>query len=143
MFSNIKKNPQCFCCFCSFTQFRIILGDFELSQIEEANPVLGPIYFTTFVFFIFFILMVSKAVTCYVQVLSVFVLSKQTPKFLFLPIQNMFLAIINDTYSEVKADMSQQRSEMEMTDLIKKVLTIKSVPPADLKVLVLGLFLLF
>lgn len=36
--------------------------------------------------------------------------------------QNMFLAIINDTYSEVKADMSQQRSEMEMTDLIKKVL---------------------
>ncbi|XP_047222593.1 polycystin-2 isoform X1 [Girardinichthys multiradiatus] len=73
-----------------FTQFRIILGDFDLSEIEEANPVLGPVYFTTFVFFIFFILM------------------------------NMFLAIINDTYSEVKADMSQQRSEMEMTDLIKK-----------------------
>ncbi|XP_029913859.1 polycystin-2 isoform X2 [Myripristis murdjan] len=73
-----------------FTQFRIILGDFEFSEIEEANPVLGPIYFTTFVFFIFFILL------------------------------NMFLAIINDTYSEVKADMSQQRSEMEMTDLIKK-----------------------
>ncbi|TKS68353.1 Polycystin-2 Polycystic kidney disease 2 protein -like protein [Collichthys lucidus] len=73
-----------------FTQFRIILGDFDFSEIEEANPVLGPIYFTTFVFFIFFILM------------------------------NMFLAIINDTYSEVKADMSQQRSEMEMTDLIKK-----------------------
>ncbi|XP_003972456.2 polycystin-2 [Takifugu rubripes] len=73
-----------------FTQFRIILGDFEFSEIEEANPVLGPIYFTTFVFFIFFILM------------------------------NMFLAIINDTYSEVKADMSQQRSEMEMTDFIKK-----------------------
>uniref|UniRef100_A0A8C7P020 Polycystin-2 n=1 Tax=Oncorhynchus mykiss TaxID=8022 RepID=A0A8C7P020_ONCMY len=75
---------------CIFTQFRIILGDFEFSEIEEANPVLGPIYFITFVFFIFFILM------------------------------NMFLAIINDTYSEVKADMSQQRSEMEMTDLIKK-----------------------
>ncbi|XP_028269378.1 polycystin-2 isoform X2 [Parambassis ranga] len=73
-----------------FTQFRIILGDFNFSEIEEANPVFGPIYFTTFVFFIFFILM------------------------------NMFLAIINDTYSEVKADMSQQRSEMEMTDLIKK-----------------------
>ncbi|XP_061130484.1 polycystin-2 [Syngnathus typhle] len=73
-----------------FTQFRIILGDFEFSEIEEANPVLGPVYFTTFVFFIFFILM------------------------------NMFLAIINDTYSEVKADMSQQRSDMEMSDLIKK-----------------------
>lgn len=52
-----------FCCFCSFTQFRIILGDFDFSEIEEANPVLGPIYFTTFVFFIFFILMVSRAVT--------------------------------------------------------------------------------
>lgn len=38
-----------------------------------------------------------------------------------LSLQNMFLAIINDTYSEVKADMSQQRSEMEMTDFIKKV----------------------
>ncbi|KAL6110817.1 pkd2 [Pungitius sinensis] len=73
-----------------FTQFRIILGDFEFSEIMEANPVLGPIYYTTFAFFIFFILM------------------------------NMFLAIINDTYSEVKADMSQQRSEMEMTDLLKK-----------------------
>ncbi|XP_061626834.1 polycystin-2 [Phyllopteryx taeniolatus] len=73
-----------------FTQFRIILGDFEFSELEEANPVLGPVYFTTFVFFIFFILM------------------------------NMFLAIINDTYSEVKADMSQQRSDMEMSDLIKK-----------------------
>lgn len=48
---------------CSFTQFRIILGDFEFSEIEEANPVLGPIYFTTFVFFIFFILMVSRIVT--------------------------------------------------------------------------------
>ncbi|CAL1601105.1 unnamed protein product [Knipowitschia caucasica] len=72
------------------TQFRIILGDFDFSEIEETNPVLGPLYFTTYVIFIFFVLL------------------------------NMFLAIINDTYSEVKADMSQQRSEMEMTDLIKK-----------------------
>lgn len=39
----------------------------------------------------------------------------------------MFLAIINDTYSEVKADMSQQRSDMEMTDLIKKVFGFISV----------------
>ncbi|XP_030643868.1 polycystin-2 [Chanos chanos] len=75
---------------CIFTQFRIILGDFDFSEIEETNKILGPIYFTTFVFFIFIILL------------------------------NMFLAIINDTYSEVKADMSQQRSEMEISDLIKK-----------------------
>lgn len=33
----------------------------------------------------------------------------------------MFLAIINDTYSEVKADLGQQRSELEIADLIKKV----------------------
>ena len=53
-------NAAMFRCLCSFTQFRIILGDFEFSEIEEANPVLGPIYFTTFIFFIFFILMVSR-----------------------------------------------------------------------------------
>ncbi|XP_066535525.1 polycystin-2 isoform X2 [Hoplias malabaricus] len=75
---------------CIFTQFRMILGDFDFSEIEETNRFLGPIYFTTFVFFMFMILL------------------------------NMFLAIINDTYSEVKADMAQQRSEMEITDLIKK-----------------------
>lgn len=33
----------------------------------------------------------------------------------------MFLAIINDTYSEVKSDMAQQKTEMELSDLIKKV----------------------
>lgn len=47
-----------FVCFYSFTQFRIILGDINFAEIEEANRVLGPIYFTTFVFFMFFILLV-------------------------------------------------------------------------------------
>ncbi|XP_064190727.1 polycystin-2 [Anguilla rostrata] len=75
---------------CIFTQFRIILGDFKFSELEEANRVLGPLYYTTFVFFVFFILL------------------------------NMFLAIINEAYSEVKGDMAQQKSEMELTDLIKK-----------------------
>uniref|UniRef100_A0ABM5GK99 Polycystin-2 n=1 Tax=Pogona vitticeps TaxID=103695 RepID=A0ABM5GK99_9SAUR len=73
-----------------FTQFRILLGDFDFTKIEEANRVLGPVYFTSFVFFMFFILL------------------------------NMFLAIINDTYSEVKSDMAQQKSEMDLSDLIKK-----------------------
>ncbi|XP_048364710.1 polycystin-2 [Sphaerodactylus townsendi] len=73
-----------------FSQFRILLGDFDFTEVEEANRVLGPIYFTTFVFFMFFILL------------------------------NMFLAIINDTYSEVKSDMAQQKPEMELSDLIKK-----------------------
>uniref|UniRef100_A0A672UCG0 Polycystin-2 n=1 Tax=Strigops habroptila TaxID=2489341 RepID=A0A672UCG0_STRHB len=75
---------------CIFTQFRIILGDFNFTEVEEANRILGPIYFTTFVFFMFFILL------------------------------NMFLAIINDTYSEVKSDMAQQKAEMELSDLIRK-----------------------
>lgn len=47
-------------CWYRFTQFRIILGDFDFSEIEEADSVLGPIYFTTFVFFIFMILLVKK-----------------------------------------------------------------------------------
>ncbi|KAG2465855.1 polycystin-2 [Polypterus senegalus] len=75
---------------CIFTQFRIILGDFNFTEIEEANRILGPIYFTTFVFFIFFILL------------------------------NMFLAIINDTYADVKADLAHQKPEMELDDFIKK-----------------------
>ncbi|XP_041497970.1 polycystin-2 [Microtus oregoni] len=75
---------------CIFTQFRIILGDINFAEIEEANRVLGPLYFTTFVFFMFFILL------------------------------NMFLAIINDTYSEVKSDLAQQKVEMELSDLIRK-----------------------
>jgi polycystin 2 len=32
----------------------------------------------------------------------------------------MFLAIINDTYSEVKSDMSTQKSEIELADYFKK-----------------------
>ena len=33
----------------------------------------------------------------------------------------MFLAIINDTYSEVKAEISAQKSEFEISDYIKRV----------------------
>ncbi|XP_070595298.1 polycystin-2-like protein 2 isoform X2 [Erythrolamprus reginae] len=76
---------------CIFTQFRIVLGDFNFADIEHANRILGPIYFITFVFFVFFVLL------------------------------NMFLAIINDTYSEVKADFSVIPSrEFEISDFIKQ-----------------------
>ncbi|XP_008572478.1 PREDICTED: polycystin-2 [Galeopterus variegatus] len=37
-----------------------------------------------------------------------------------LLVTNMFLAIINDTYSEVKSDLAQQKAEMELSDLIRK-----------------------
>ncbi|NXG60458.1 PK2L2 protein, partial [Hemiprocne comata] len=74
-----------------FTQFRIVLGDFNFATIEAVNRILGPIYFITFVFFVFFILL------------------------------NMFLAIINDAYSEVKADFKVMPSQqLQVRDLIKK-----------------------
>ncbi|KAM4590858.1 polycystin-2-like protein 1 isoform 2-T2 [Odontesthes bonariensis] len=75
---------------CIFTQFRIILGDFDYDTIDRANRVLGPIYFVTYVFFVFFVLL------------------------------NMFLAIINDTYSEVKEELSSQKDELQITDIIKQ-----------------------
>lgn len=73
-----------------FTLFRIILGDFDFHALEAANRVLGPIFFITYVFFVFFVLL------------------------------NMFLAIINDTYAEVKSNIATQKSEFEIGDYFKK-----------------------
>ncbi|XP_069892177.1 polycystin-2-like protein 2 isoform X4 [Dipodomys merriami] len=74
-----------------FAQFRIVLGDFNFAGIQQANRILGPIYFITFIFFVFFVLL------------------------------NMFLAIINDTYSEVKADYSiGRRPDFELGKMLKK-----------------------
>lgn len=41
-----------------FAQFRIVLGDFNFAGIQQANRILGPIYFITFIFFVFFVLLV-------------------------------------------------------------------------------------
>jgi len=73
-----------------FTLFRIILGDFNFQALQQANRILGPLYFILYVFFVFFVLL------------------------------NMFLAIINDTYSEVKADLASQPNEFEMADYFKQ-----------------------
>ncbi|MBZ3874533.1 Polycystic kidney disease 2-like 1 protein [Sciurus carolinensis] len=75
---------------CIFTQFRIILGDFDYNAIDNANRILGPAYFVTYVFFVFFVLL------------------------------NMFLAIINDTYSEVKEELAGQKNELQLSDLLKQ-----------------------
>ncbi|MEJ1276345.1 polycystic kidney disease 2-like 1 [Cricetulus griseus] len=75
---------------CIFTQFRIILGDFDYNAIDNANRILGPVYFVTYVFFVFFVLL------------------------------NMFLAIINDTYSEVKEELANQKDELQLSDLLKQ-----------------------
>ncbi len=63
---------------------------FVFIAIVEAHRILGPIFFITYVFFVFFVLL------------------------------NMFLAIINDTYSEVKSDLSTQKSEFQLGDYFKK-----------------------
>lgn len=79
-----------------FTLFRTILGDFDYLKIENSNRVLGPVYFMTYIFFVFFVLLVSAIyATLHHQHIS------------FLCVQNMFLAIINDTYSDVKGEITQ------------------------------------
>ena len=46
--------------FFRFTLFRIVLGDFDFHELEEANRVIGPIFFLTYVFFVFFVLLVRE-----------------------------------------------------------------------------------
>ena len=46
----------------------------------------------------------------------------------------MFLAIINDTYAEVKSDLAQQKSEFEITDYFKRVSEILHVVCSAIKV---------
>ncbi|KAM8971927.1 polycystin-2-like protein 2 [Pelodytes ibericus] len=75
---------------CIFTQFRIILGDFNFADIEKADRILGPLYFITFIFFVFFVLL------------------------------NMFVAIINDTYSEVKSEFSGTDSDVYVWEIIQE-----------------------
>lgn len=70
--------------------FRILLGDFDFGQLEAAQRVLGPIFFIAYMFFVFFVLL------------------------------NMFLAIIGDTYSEVKAETANEKSALEMSEFFKK-----------------------
>lgn len=71
-----------------FTLFKIILGDFDFNAMQSTNRVLGPIYFLSYVFCVFFFLM------------------------------NMFLAIISDTYSEVKADLSVSDRRFPVSEYI-------------------------
>ncbi|KAJ6667915.1 hypothetical protein lerEdw1_016236 [Lerista edwardsae] len=121
---------------CIFTQFRIVLGDFNFASIEHANRILGPIYFITFVFFVFFVLLMQHFKLPVVDAPVAALGSSSIPQQIQ---RNMFLAIINDTYSEVKADFSVIPSrEFEISDLIKQSynkalikLKLKSAPQTD------------
>ncbi|KAG5883446.1 hypothetical protein JTB14_028723 [Gonioctena quinquepunctata] len=71
-----------------FTLLRTILGDFDYEEIERANRILAPIYFLSYIFLVFFVLL------------------------------NMFLAIINDTYADVKTEIAIAPDELQMTEFI-------------------------
>ena len=73
-----------------FALFRTILGDFDFPSLEAASRVMGPVYFISYIFFVFFVLI------------------------------NMFLAIINDTYSDVKSDISTSKSDIEFGTYFKR-----------------------
>ncbi len=66
------------------------MGDFDFESLEKANRLLGPIFFLTYVFFVFFVLL------------------------------NMFIAIINDTYAEIKSELADQKSDIELGMYLKK-----------------------
>lgn len=86
----------CVCVAGSFTLFRLILGDFNFLALQQANRILGPAFFCLYIFFVFFILL------------------------------NMFLAIINDTYADVKTDLADAQNEFEMGDYFRKVTRLLS-----------------
>ncbi|XP_030753981.1 polycystin-2-like isoform X2 [Sitophilus oryzae] len=76
--------------FSMFTLLRTILGDFDFEEIHKANWIVAPIYFLSFIILVFFVLL------------------------------NMFLAIINDTYSDVKTDIAIAPKEMELIDYLEQ-----------------------
>jgi len=76
------------------TLLRLILGDFVFSDLEGANRVLGPLFFLCYVFFCLFFLL------------------------------NMFLAIINESYSAVKEEMATEKQKMVLGDIFLQVSTV-------------------
>lgn len=70
------------------TQTSIILGDFDYEELESTNRILGPVYFFTFMYFSVFYLL------------------------------NMFMAIINDCFADVKSSNDKQKNEYEMVEFI-------------------------
>ena len=67
-----------------------MLGDFDFPAFQAAEKHFGPLFFIFYIFIVFFILL------------------------------NMFLAIINDTYSEVKGEMEMTKIQFEITDLFAR-----------------------
>jgi len=74
----------------AMTLMRAMLGDFDFPALQAAHYILGPGFFFVYIFIVFFILL------------------------------NMFLAIINDTYSEVKAEMEETKVQFEINDFFMR-----------------------
>ncbi|WKY04392.1 hypothetical protein Q1695_005412 [Nippostrongylus brasiliensis] len=79
-----------------YALLRTILGDFNFHDLERTNRVLGPLFFISYVFLVFFVLL------------------------------NMFLAIINDSYVEVKAELARNEDGEGIFDWIQKKLRRKN-----------------
>lgn len=90
-----------------FTLFRIILGDFDFVSLYDNTGTMGALYFLSYIFFVFFVLL------------------------------NMFLAIINDSYSDVKADIDSSTNDFELGAYFKsgydKMLTKLNVKQEKIK----------
>lgn len=69
--------------------FRILLGDFDFVGLKTVSPVLGTIYFMSYIFIAFFVLL------------------------------NMFMAIINDSYAAAADDIASKPPELMFTDFFK------------------------
>lgn len=74
-----------------FTLLRLILGDFDFDAMRQSSRIMGPVFFVSYVFVVFFILL------------------------------NMFLAIISDTYSDVKEELHKEPEPHELTVFLGKV----------------------
>ncbi|UJR37361.1 hypothetical protein I4U23_030069 [Adineta vaga] len=61
-----------------FTLFRMIIGDFDFYAMLNVDETVGPLFLFTYIYFVYFVLL------------------------------NMFLAIINDTYSRIISDQTLQ-----------------------------------
>lgn len=71
-----------------FTLFRILLGDFNFVLMKQQYPIFGPIFFMSFIFIGVMILL------------------------------NMFLAIINESYGQVKEKMDAAAPELMLSDFM-------------------------
>lgn len=87
------------------TVMGILLGAFDYRAITTAAPILGPIFFFTFMVFGTFILM------------------------------NMFLTIVLDVFSEVKASIDEQENEYEIVDfMIRRFRKFTGMQPSKVNI---------